>query len=350
MQHLIDFEDMTTEEWHKLYARARDIMDHTADYKDALRGKTMASLFYEPSTRTNFSFQTAMLKLGGGVFGFVDANTSSTAKGEKLKDTITMVSTYADVIVMRTPTEGMAKAASLYSCAPIINAGDGGHCHPTQTLSDLTAITERRGSLENMVVGLCGDLKNGRTVHSLIRALSRFEGNSFVLISPKALATPKYLLDFLDEKGISYREVESLEEALPELDILYMTRVQRERFDDPAEYERLKDVYILTASMLAPAKKDLTILHPLPRVDEIAMDVDGDERAYYFRQAECGLYIRMALLLTMVEGGKFKPEYIAPETRPHRCHNPKCITGKEQYVPILDENGRCGYCEAELGE
>ena len=348
MRHLIDFADMTNEEWYDLYALAKDIMARPLDYKDALRGRVMASLFYEPSTRTNFSFQTAMLKLGGGVFGFVDANTSSVSKGEKLKDTITMCSTYADVIVMRTPVEGMSKAASLYARAPLINAGDGGHFHPTQTLADLTAITERRGSLENMTVGLCGDLKYGRTVHSLVRALSRFPGSRFVLISPKALAAPQYLLDFLREKGIEYRETESLEEAIPELDILYMTRVQRERFDDPAEYERLKNVYVLTASMLTPAKKDMTVLHPLPRVDEIAMDVDGDERAYYFRQAECGLYVRMALLLTLVRGGKLEPEYIPPETRPHRCHNPKCITWKEPYIPILDEDGRCGYCEAEL--
>lgn len=350
MRHLIDFEDLTREEWYSLYELASDIMRDPLAYRDALRGRTMASLFFEPSTRTNFSFQTAMLKLGGGVFGFTDAGTSSVAKGEKLKDTITMCSTYADVIVMRAPVEGMAKAASLYSSAPLINAGDGGHLHPTQTLTDLTAITERRGSLTNMTVGLCGDLKNGRTVHSLIRALSRFEGVDFVLVSPEALMAPNYIRAELAEKGIPFRETGSLEEALPELDVLYMTRVQRERFADPGEYERLKDVYILTAAMLENAKPDLTILHPLPRVDEIALDVDGDERAYYFRQAECGLYVRMALLLTLVGGGKAKPEYVPAETRPHRCRNPRCITQSESYVPILDENGVCGYCEAALAE
>lgn len=348
MRHLIDFEDMSIEEWHALYSLASEIMAHPRDYVDALRGRVMASLFFEPSTRTNFSFQTAMLKLGGGVFGFADANTSSVSKGECLKDTITMVSSYADVITMRTPTEGMAKAASLYSACPVINAGDGGHLHPTQTLTDLTAITERRGSLAGMNVGLCGDLKNGRTVHSLIHALARFEGINFFLISPRELAAPEYIIKFLGEKGIRFVETTNLEATIPQLDVLYMTRIQRERFSDPAEYERLKGVYVLNAQKMKLAKQDMTVLHPLPRVDEIALDVDPDPRAYYFRQAECGLYIRMALLLTLASKEKQRPAQTLPETRPHRCRNPKCITRTEAYLPLLEENGVCGYCDAKL--
>lgn len=348
MRHFIDFEDMSTAEWNSLYSLASEIMAHPRDYVDALRGRVMASLFFEPSTRTNFSFQTAMLKLGGGVFGFADANTSSVSKGECLKDTITMCSSYADVITMRTPVEGMAKAASLYSACPVINAGDGGHLHPTQTLTDLTTITERRSSLENMNVGLCGDLKNGRTVHSLIRALSRFEGVSFFLISPRELAVPEYITKFLGEKGIRFVETTNLEATIPQLDVLYMTRVQRERFSDPAEYERLKGVYVLNAQKMKLAKPDMMVLHPLPRVDEIALDVDPDPRACYFHQAECGLYVRMALLLTLASKEKARPEQTLPETRPHRCKNPRCITRTEAYLPVLDEGGVCGYCDSKL--
>ena len=265
MRHLIDFGDLPREEWDALYARASQIIDRPQDFMDACRGKIAASLFFEPSTRTNFSFQTAMLRLGGTLFGFADPNSSSTAKGETLKDTIKMVSAYSDVIVMRNPREGAAKAASLYSEVPVINAGDGGHMHPTQTLTDLTTITKLRGGVDGLSVGLCGDLKNGRTVHSLIKALEKFKDIKFYLIAPPELAIPEYLRQFMKEHGMWYVEVTGLESVIPQLDVLYMTRIQRERFIDPLEYERCKGVYVLTRSKLERAKKDLLVMHPLPR-------------------------------------------------------------------------------------
>jgi len=349
MRHMVDFEDMPICEWEKLYSLCRDIMSRPDDYRDSLRGRTMASLFFEPSTRTSFSFQAAMLKLGGGVFGFADPIFSSVSKGEKLKDTIAMCSTYADAIVIRTPWEGSAKAASLYSECPVINAGDGGHLHPTQTLTDLTTIMELRGRISDLNIGFCGDLKNGRTVHSLIKALGRFPGVSFFLISPRALSIPPYLRAFLKEKKLRYVEITSLESTMPQLDVLYMTRIQKERFTDPNEYERLKNVYILNTQKLKIAREDLLIMHPLPRVDEIQLDVDGDPRAAYFRQAGYGLYIRMALLLSLIQEGKSKPDYIPPERRQHTCKNPNCITATNPYVPILikTEAGKkyCSYCD-----
>ncbi len=352
MRHIIDFNDMTMDEWNSLYSLCREIMANPMDFRDELRGKTMASLFFEPSTRTNFSFQTAMLKLGGGVFGFSDPQFSSVSKGETIKDTVIMCSSYADVIVMRTPWEGSAKAASLYSQCPVINAGDGGHLHPTQTLADLTTITELRGSASNLNIGLCGDLKNGRTVHSLIKALSRFENVSFFLISPRELAIPSYVRSFMNENGQKYVEVSNLESTMPQLDVLYMTRIQRERFSDPAEYERHRHAYILNAQKMKLARKDMIVMHPLPRVDEISQDVDGDPRAAYFKQAEYGLYIRMALLLSVTRDGKGLPEFVAPEVRPHACHNPRCITATNPYLPIINkqENGTvcCGYCDKEI--
>ena len=255
MRHLIDFGDLTRAEWESLYQRCSDIMDHPADFMDACRGRVMASLFYEPSTRTNFSFQTAMLRVGGTVFGFADPKSTSTAKGETLKDTIKMVSGYADVVVMRNPKEGAAKAASLYSDVPVINAGDGGHMHPTQTTADLTTITRLRGKVDGLSVGLCGDLKNGRTVHSLIKALAKFEGIKFFLIAPRELAVPEYMRAFMREHGMWFTEVTGLEAVIPQLDVLYMTRIQRERFVDPLEYERCKGVYVLTRRKLDRAKK-----------------------------------------------------------------------------------------------
>ena len=301
MRHLIDFGDLTRAEWESLYQRCSDIMDHPADFMDACRGRVMASLFYEPSTRTNFSFQTAMLRVGGTVFGFADPKSTSTAKGETLKDTIKMVSGYADVVVMRNPKEGAAKAASLYSDVPVINAGDGGHNHPTQTLTDLITIHKEKGHFDNLTIGFCGDLKFGRTVHSLIDAMSRYLGVKFVLISPDELKVPSYVKQKMRDQGIPYIQTTDLEAVMPELDILYMTRVQRERFFNEEDYLRLKDSYILTPEKLAGAKQDLAILHPLPRVNEIAVAIDADPRACYFKQVLNGKFMRMALILKLLE-------------------------------------------------
>ena len=242
MRHLIDFGDMTREEWERLYARASEIMDTPEKFVDVCHGKVSCHLFYEPSTRTNFSFQTAMMRLGGSVFGFADPSSSSVAKGESLKDTVRMVSNYADVVVMRTPWEGAAKAASLYSCVPVVNAGDGGHMHPTQTMADLTTITRLRGGVDGLCLGLCGDLKNGRTVHSLIKAMAKFRDIKFFLISPRELAVPDYIRTFLREHDMWFTEVTGLEAVIPQLDVLYMTRIQKERFVDPLEYERNKGI------------------------------------------------------------------------------------------------------------
>ena len=349
LRNLIDIEDLSLEEWQELYALAREIIANPKNYAQALQGDVMASLFYEPSTRTNFSFQTAMLRLGGSVFGFADPNSSSTSKGETLKDTVKMVSSYADVIVMRSPKEGAAKAASLYSEVPVINAGDGGHMHPTQTLTDLTTIAMLRGGIENLNVGLCGDLKNGRTVHSLIKALAKFPGIRFYLIAPRDLAIPGYMVEYMKMRGTPFVEVTNLEATMPQLDVLYMTRIQRERFTDPLEYDRLKGVYVLTRSKLRTAKKDMLIMHPLPRVDEIAQDVDDDPRAVYFDQARYGMFARMALLMKMVEQGRKRPE---PQIigREPRCRNKNCITRTELYLPPLlkAEGTCCAFCDKEL--
>ena len=282
MRHLIDFGDLSRQEWEELYARASDIIDHPKAYMDACRGRLMASLFFEPSTRTNFSFQAAMMRVGGSVFGFADPRSTSTSKGETLKDTIKMVSGYADVIVMRSPREGAAKAASLYSHVPVINAGDGGHMHPTQTTADLTTITRLRGGVDGLSIGFCGDLKYGRTVHSLIKALAKFDNIKLYLISPRDLAIPEYMRGFMRDHWMWNVEVTGLEPVIPQLDVLYMTRVQRERFVDPMEYERNKGIYILNRAKLDRARKDLLVMHPLPRVDEITVDVDDDPRAVYF--------------------------------------------------------------------
>ncbi len=351
LYNLIDIEDLTMDEWHEIYTLASQIIDHPLDFADALRGRVMASLFFEPSTRTKFSFQTAMLRLGGSVFGFADPNSSSASKGETLKDTVKMVSAYADVIVMRSPQEGAAKAASLYSEVPVINAGDGGHMHPTQTLTDLVTITKLRGSIDGLNIGLCGDLKNGRTVHSLIKALSKFQNISFTLISPPDLAIPSYMRDFLISHDQRFIEVTNLDAAMPQLDVLYMTRVQRERFTDPLEYDRLKGVYILTRSKLRRAKPELLILHPLPRVDEIAQDVDDDPRAAYFEQARYGMYTRMALLTKIVAQGRRRPAPVEIGTKP-LCHNKNCITQHDLYLPPLTKqiSGKCccAYCDKEI--
>ena len=257
MRHLIDFGDLPRHEWDALYARASQIMDDPSQFVDVCKGRVSCNLFYEPSTRTNFSFQTAMLRLGGTVFGFADPNSSSVAKGETLKDTIKMVSGYADVVVMRTPWEGSAKAASLYSAVPVVNAGDGGHMHPTQTMADLTTITRLRGGVDGLSLGLCGDLKNGRTVHSLIKAMAKFRDIKFFLISPRDLAVPEYMRVFMRENNMWFTEVTGLESVIPQLDVLYMTRIQRERFVDPLEYERNKGIYILTRRKLERAKPSM---------------------------------------------------------------------------------------------
>lgn len=348
VRHVIDFGDISTEEWRELYQLTEDIRRDPALYRDALRGYVLASLFFEPSTRTNFSFQAAMQRLGGGVFGFNDPGATSTAKGETLKDTLIMVSGYADVIVMRHPCEGAALAGSLYSACPLVNAGDGGHFHPTQTLTDLATIMTLRGSVDGIHIGLCGDLKNGRTVHSLIRALARFQGIQLSLISPRELAVPPYLRRFMQDSGMRFVEVTHLEATLGQVDVLYMTRIQRERFLDPLEYERLKGVYILTPHKLRNAKKDLLILHPLPRVDEIDPAVDSDPRAAYFRQAEIGMTARMALLLTLARMPKDTPPRVyPPDGTP--CSHSGCITARETYLPPLERDGYCRYCDHAVG-
>ena len=349
--HLIDMDDYTVSHWNAIIGLAQDIMHRPESYSDKCSGRIMATLFYEPSTRTNFSFQTAMLRLGGTVFGFADPRSSSASKGESLKDTIKMVSGYADVIVMRTPWEGAAKAASLYSDVPVINAGDGGHMHPTQTTADLTTIARLRGSVDGLSIGLCGDLKNGRTVHSLIKALSKFRDIRFFLIAPRDLAVPEYLRQFMREHDMPFLEVSGLEPVIPQLDVLYMTRIQRERFIDPLEYERNKGIYVLTRSKLGRAKKDLLVMHPLPRVDEIAVDVDDDPRAVYFQQARYGMFARMALLSDLANQPRTAP---APVEIGHGpvCRAPRCITQTEHYLPPLVKRSggvdRCAFCDAPL--
>ena len=301
MRNLIGIEDFSTEEIDELIEVSKDIISNKEKYLEKCKGKILATLFFEPSTRTRLSFESAMLSLGGGVLGFSSADSSSTQKGETLADTIKVVSGYSDIIAMRHPKEGAPIVAANNSKVPIINAGDGGHNHPTQTLLDLLTISQEKGRLNNFTVGLCGDLKFGRTVHSLIIALSRYENIKFVLISPNELKIPEYLKqDVLDKKNIEYTETESLEENIDKLDILYMTRVQKERFLNEEEYVRLKDVYILDKQKLEKAKNDLCILHPLPRVNEISTEIDDDPRAAYFRQAEYGKYMRMAIILKLL--------------------------------------------------
>ena len=301
MRHLIDPLDFTVAETEALLALAGRIIDDPAAYQDVCRHKKLATLFYEPSTRTRLSFEAAMLNLGGSVLGFSSADSSSAAKGESIADTIRVMSYYADIVAMRHPKEGAPMRASQYAGVPVINAGDGGHQHPTQTLTDLLTIQRRKGRLTDLTIGLCGDLKFGRTVHSLIKSLSRFGGIRFVLISPTELRVPDYVIsEAIAPNNIPYKEMTSLEEAMPELDILYMTRVQRERFFNEEDYIRLKDTYILTDDKMKLAKPDMAVLHPLPRVNEIALSVDDDPRAAYFEQAGNGVYVRMALILTLL--------------------------------------------------
>ena len=301
MRHLIDITDFSVEEITAVLNLADEMIARPADYRDAMRGRILATLFFEPSTRTRLSFESAMLSLGGSVLGFSSADSSSTAKGESLTDTIRTVGCYSDIIAMRHPKEGAPMAASFRSPVPIINAGDGGHNHPTQTLTDLMTIRREKGRLDSMVIGLCGDLKFGRTVHSLIGAMSRYEGIRFVLISPPELKVPAYITRTLSDQGIPFTEVESMEEVMPQLDVLYMTRVQKERFFNEADYIRLKDTYILDPEKLRAARADLSIMHPLPRVNEISVKVDDDPRAVYFKQVRNGRFVRMALIRTLLE-------------------------------------------------
>ena len=300
IRNLISITDFSVEEIDKMIKVAGDIMTNHDKYIDICKGKKLATLFFEPSTRTRLSFEAAMLELGGSVLGFSEASSSSASKGESVSDTIRTVGCYADIIAMRHPKEGAPIVAARRTTVPIINGGDGGHHHPTQTLTDLLTITREKGRLNNLTVGLCGDLKFGRTVHSLIEAMLRYENVKFVLIAPPELRVPQYIIDMLEKAGAEYKQVETMEAVMPELDILYMTRVQRERFFNEEDYIRLKDTYILNMDKLANAKKDMAILHPLPRVNEISVEVDDDPRAAYFRQALCGKYIRMALILNLL--------------------------------------------------
>jgi len=351
VRHLVSIEDVSPEWFMELYSVCRDMIHHPERYTDACHGKVMASLFFEPSTRTNFSFQTAMMRLGGSVFGFSDPSATAVAKGESLADTIRMVAGYADVVVMRSPLEGAAAAGALYADVPLINAGDGGHMHPTQTLTDLTTICEKRGYVGDLNVGLCGDLKNGRTVHSLAIALAKFPNIQFTFIAPRELAMPGYVLSALKEKGIRYIEVTSLESTIPQLDVLYMTRIQKERFTDPLEYERNRGLYILTRRKLDRAKSDLLIMHPLPRVDEISPDVDDDPRAVYFEQARYGMFIRMALLHRLTHAPRISPPP-AYDPTPRLCQNPRCVTASELYLPnltrLMDSETVCAYCDKKV--
>ena len=357
MRSLISILDLSVEELDQLIATAKDIAAHPEKYWDSCRHKKLATLFFEPSTRTRLSFEAAMLELGGTVLGFSEAGSSSASKGESVADTAKTVSNYADIIAMRHPREGAPYVASRAATIPVINAGDGGHNHPTQTLADLLTISREMGRLNDLTIGLCGDLKYGRTVHSLIEAMSRYTGIKFVLISPRELKIPGFIrYNVLDKHNIPYTEVADLEEAMPQLDVLYMTRIQRERFDDPEEYERLKDSYVLTAGKMKLAKEKMAILHPLPRVNEISVQVDEDPRAAYFRQALNGKYMRMALILKLLEEAKANPVREAVDTEDLEydrvCRNPKCISQVEQELPQLfrctdkaADIHRCIYCE-----
>ncbi len=358
MRSLIDIVDFSVEELDALLRTACDISANPRKYADRCRGKKLATLFFEPSTRTRLSFEAAMYELGGNVLGFSEASSSSAAKGESVADTAKMISCYADIMAMRHPKEGAPYVAAKAASIPVINAGDGGHCHPTQTLADLLTIYREIGRLDNLTVGCCGDLKYGRTVHSLIAALSRYRNIKIVLISPEELKLPKYVkYEVIEKNGMEYVETTSLEDSMPELDVLYMTRIQRERFDSFDEYERLKDSYVLTAEKMQLARESMRVLHPLPRVNEISVKVDSDPRAAYFRQALNGKFMRMALILKLLKEAEEGREMEAPgavTVNTLTCDNPRCITSTEQELDhvfkcVDQEKGiyRCIYCEAK---
>ena len=354
MRHVIQIGDLTVEEIDGLIATAEDIIAHPDRYAHKCAGKKLATLFFEASTRTRLSFEAAMYELGGHVLGFSSANASSTVKGETVPDTVRVVSCYADIIAMRHPLAGAPMLALTKTKVPIINAGDGGHYHPTQTLADLLTIHREKKRLDHLTVGFCGDLKYGRTVHSLLEALRRYPGNRYVLICPDSLSLPKYVQETLNRE--EFTVCSSLEEALPQLDILYMTRVQKERFTDEAEYEKVKDLYILSAPMLEAARPDLCIMHPLPRVNEISVKVDDDPRACYFKQVENGKYMRMALILFLLEREdepdtqRWDPDAVLHDRL--FCRNPRCISRNTSEMEHLFKKAegntyRCVYCEAE---
>lgn len=358
MKHLIDPTDLTREETDQIVAMAEDIIANREKYQDLMAHRKLATLFYEPSTRTRLSFTSAMMELGGNVLGFSDAKSSSVSKGETVQDTIRVVGCFADVIAMRHYIEGAPLAAAEVAKVPIINAGDGSHSHPTQTLTDLLTIKRELGHIGNMTIGFCGDLRFGRTVHSLIKALSRYEGIKVVLIAPHELRLPDYIKqDVCDKMGIQYRETDNLDEAMPELDVLYMTRVQKERFLDEDEFDRVKDSFVLDSRRMALAKEKMAVLHPLPRVNEILTEVDDDPRAAYFRQVENGKFVRMALITKLLEW-KDDPEHKMPEQEEPildstlHCSNPKCICNHEKVQPRfrqgLGGSTRCWYCDSKV--
>ena len=358
MRSLIDITDFSVDELYELLQVATDIAEHPETYQDACRGKILATLFFEPSTRTRLSFEAAMIELGGNVIGFSDAGSSSASKGESMADTAKVLSCYADIMAIRHPLEGAPYVAAQNATIPVINAGDGGHCHPTQTLADLLTIYREIGRFDNLTVGCCGDLMHGRTVHSLLSALTRYENVKIVLISPEELQLPGYMKkEVLDKNNMTYVETESLEEAIPELDVLYMTRIQRERFDRNEDYERLKDSYILTPEKMALAKDSMRVLHPLPRVNEISVKVDADPRAAYFRQALNGKIMRKALILKLLKEareGREMPVDNSVIVGNLTCTNPRCITSTEQelshkfrLVDAQRKECRCIYCEAK---
>ncbi|MGI5856925.1 MAG: aspartate carbamoyltransferase [Candidatus Merdivicinus sp.] len=348
--HLIDLSDWPKEEWEALIQLALEIERDPRRFYGKMGGRILATLFYEPSTRTQNSFKSAMYRLGGQTLGFSNPQNSSVAKGETLADTIRMMNGYADIIAIRHPQEGAAKAAAAYSKCPVINAGDGGHLHPTQTLTDLVTLVREKGRLDNLTIGICGDLKYGRTVHSLIKALTKFSGNRFILISTAQLAVPAYVKNVLNSAGCPYQEVFSLTEVIGELDILYMTRIQAERFSSQQEYQEQKDVYVLDTEKMSLAKPGMKVLHPLPRVDEITPEVDEDPRAVYFKQAQYGVFTRMALILTLLEGrAPASPLFSGASCSSQCCSNPNCITNREPYLKksFLESSGMlvCEYCE-----
>lgn len=357
MKHLIDPTDLTLQETNDIISLAEDIIANRSDYQDIMAHKKLATLFYEPSTRTRLSFTSAMMELGGNVLGFADAKNSSVSKGETVQDTIRVVGCFADIIAMRHYIEGAPLAATEVSKIPIINAGDGSHSHPTQTLTDLLTIKRELGRINNITIGFCGDLRFGRTVHSLIKALSRYEGIKVILIAPDELRLPDYIKqDVCDRMGIEYRETSDLDEAIPELDVLYMTRVQKERFLDEDEFDRVKDSFVLDARRIALAKEKMAVLHPLPRVNEILTEVDSDPRAAYFRQVENGKFVRMALITKLLEW-KDDPAHTMPvheyfiEDTLH-CSNSKCICNLEKVEKRFrissPDTTRCWYCDSKV--
>ena len=358
MRSLIDIVDFSVDEIQELLETACDISENPAKYAESCHGKKLATLFFEPSTRTRLSFEAAMYELGGNVLGFSDAGSSSASKGESMADTAKMLSCYVDIMAIRHPKEGAPYVAATNASIPVINAGDGGHCHPTQTLADLLTIYRENGRLHDLTIGCCGDLKYGRTVHSLISAFARYANIKFVLISPEELKLPKYVkYEVLEKNGMEYVETTSLDEAIPQLDVLYMTRIQRERFDSFDEYERLKDSYILIPEKMNAGKPEMRVLHPLPRVNEISVKVDEDLRAAYFRQALNGKYMRMALILKLLkeaEEGRQMESIEAVEDSRLNCDNPRCICSTEQELPhkfkLVDAQRkiyRCIYCESK---